>query len=155
MLDPVGGDPQRVRSAGQEYARVARQIGRSADDLRAIATEVGGGSAAVEEVAAKATRLADTIERAHGRYAAAGEALQTYADQLADAREIAYAAHASAARALLGAEQVGRGVRRLRERGRCARPIGVGSGPTGQALVVVERRSPGVGDRVRSRPSTT
>ena len=112
VLDPMGGDPERVRSAGQEYARVARQIARSAGDLRAIAAEVGDGSAAVEEVAAKATRLADTIERAHGRYAAAGEALQTYADQLADAQEIAYAAHASAVRALQGQDEALASIRR-------------------------------------------
>lgn len=112
VLDPVSGDPQRVRAAGQEYARVARQIARSAEDLRAIAGEVGSGSQAVDEVAAKATRLADTIERAHGRYAAAGEALQTYAGELADAQEIAWAAHAAAVRALQAQDEALASIRR-------------------------------------------
>lgn len=112
VLDPVAGEPGRVRAAGQEYARVARQIARSAEDLRAIATEVGGGSQAVEEVAAKAARLADTIERAHGRYAAAGEALQTYADELADAQEIADSAHAAAVRALQAQDEAFAAIRR-------------------------------------------
>lgn len=100
VLDPVSGDPERVRSAGAEYARVARQIEVAADELRAIATEMDGGSGAVEEVRAKASRLADTIERAHGRYAATGEALLTYAGALAHAQALSAAAHAAAVGAL-------------------------------------------------------
>lgn len=99
-LDPVSGDPERVLAAGEEYARVARQIERAADELRAIASEMDGSSAAVDEVDDKATRLADTIERAHGRYRAAGSALQTYADSLADAQRISLDAHTAAVTAL-------------------------------------------------------
>ncbi len=85
--DPLPGDPSAVRAAGEEYQRVAEQISAAAEELRAI----GGGflvcSEAVDEVEAKALRLADTIERAHGRYAAAGSALVGYADGLARAQD--------------------------------------------------------------------
>ncbi|UZN04779.1 hypothetical protein [Cellulomonas sp. S1-8] len=100
VMDPVAGDPERVRAAGEEYRGVARQIEAAADELRAIASEMDGGSAAVDEVDAKATRLADTIERAHGRYAATGEALLTYAGALAHAQELSLAAHTTAVTAL-------------------------------------------------------
>lgn len=100
VFDPVSGDPARVASAGVEYARVAEQIEASAAELRVIAAQVGGGSDAVDEVAAKASRLADTIERAHGRYAAAGVALQEYAGGLAYAQELSLAAYTTAVTAV-------------------------------------------------------
>jgi len=100
VMDPVAGDPGRVRAAGEEYTAVAAGIAAAAEDLRAIASEMDGGSAAVDEVEAKATRLADTIERAHGRYAVTGEALLTYAGALAHAQELSAAAHDQAVTAL-------------------------------------------------------
>lgn|GEM_PF-735586 len=100
VFDPVAGDPAAVREAGLEHAHVARQIEAAAAELRAIASEMDGGSEAVDEVDARATRLADTIERAHGRYAATGEALLTYAGALAHAQELSLAAHAGAVTAL-------------------------------------------------------
>lgn len=100
VFDPVSGDPARVAAAGAEYARVAEQIEASAAELRVIAAQVGGGSDAVDDVAAKASRLADTIERAHGRYAAAGVALQEYAGGLAYAQELSLAAYTAAVTAV-------------------------------------------------------
>ncbi|MCC2321890.1 hypothetical protein [Cellulomonas xiejunii] len=44
--------------------------------------------------------MADTIERAHGRYAAAGAALVTYADALGRAQELSSTAHGAAVAAL-------------------------------------------------------
>ncbi|MCC2315313.1 hypothetical protein [Cellulomonas xiejunii] len=100
MFDPVAGDPVAVRAAGEEYARVAARIEAAAADLRAIAAEMDGRAVAVGEVEARATRLADTIERAHGRYAAAGAALVTYADALGRAQELSSTAHGAAVAAL-------------------------------------------------------
>ncbi len=103
-LDPVAGDPDGIRGAGHEYRRVAWQIAGAADDLRQMSTELAadrdGGSAAVAEVEAKAARLADTIERAHARYVAAGDALLTYADALAAAQEASLVAYDQAVAAV-------------------------------------------------------
>ncbi|MCC2334537.1 hypothetical protein [Cellulomonas wangsupingiae] len=99
VTDPVAGDPQRVRAAGEEYAAVARQIEAAVGELRAIAA-AEGGSLAVDEVRTRAARLAATIERAHGRYAVTGEALLTYAGALAHAQEASLRAHARAVSAL-------------------------------------------------------
>jgi len=102
--DPLPGDPAAVRAAGEEYSRVADQIAAAAEELRAI----GGGflvcSDAVDEVETKALRLADTIERAHGRYAAAGAALVGYADGLAHAQDVSLQAREKAV-AGLGAQE--------------------------------------------------
>ena len=112
VVDPVAGDPGRVRAAGEEHAAVAAAIALAADDLRAIASEMDGGSAAVDEVEAKATRLADTIERAHGRYAVTGEALLTYAGALAYAQELSVAAHGRAVTALRAQDEALAGIAR-------------------------------------------
>lgn len=99
VTDPAAGDPQRVRAAGEEYTAVARQIEAVAGELRAIAAG-GGGPAAVDEVRSRAARLADTIERAHGRHAVTGAALLTYAGALAHAQEASLRAHTRAVSAL-------------------------------------------------------
>lgn len=76
-FDPVWGDPGRVRAAGEEYLRVAATIAQAADDLRAIASEMDGTSAAVDEADARATRPSacgvpgrggQGLGRAQGRY---------------------------------------------------------------------------------------
>lgn len=110
VFDPVWGDPERVRTAGEDYLQLAATIAQSADDLRTIAAEMDGSSAAVDEVDVKATRLADTIERAHGRYAAAGRALVTYSQPLARAQELSLAALDRAVAALRAQDEAMSGV---------------------------------------------
>lgn len=110
VFDPVWGDPERVRTAGEDYLQLAATIAQSADDLRTIAAEMDGSSAAVDEVDVKATRLADTIERAHGRYAAAGRALVTYSQPLARAQELSLAALDHAVAALRAQDEAMSGV---------------------------------------------
>jgi hypothetical protein len=87
--DPVSGDPGSVRAAGEEYARVATQIQTAAANLRAIAGGFDQCSEAISEVQLKASKVADSIERAQERYATTGNALVTYAETLARAQGIA------------------------------------------------------------------
>lgn len=86
--DPTSGDPVAVREAGLEYQRVAAQIEAAAQDLRGIASGFSERSVAIDEVEAKAGRLAGQIERAQGRYATTGAALVGYADGLALAQVV-------------------------------------------------------------------
>lgn len=102
--DPVPGEPTALRDAGHEYRRVAEQIARSAEELRAIAGGFDQRSVAVDEVTSKAARLADQIERAHGRYAATGTALLGYADVLSRAQELSLRAREQAQRAVAAQE---------------------------------------------------
>ena len=90
--NPVPGNPDEVRAAGQQYEKVAAQIQAASTDLRSIANDFRQCSEAIDEVQSKARRVASKIERAHQRYVAAGAALVTYASALEPAQQMAHEA---------------------------------------------------------------
>ncbi|GAA4625714.1 hypothetical protein [Cellulomonas oligotrophica] len=90
--DPVPGDPVAVRAAAEEHQRVADQIAAAVEELRGTALGSGQRATVVDALEGTATRVADGIEAAHGRYVTAALALDTYADRLAEAQATSYEA---------------------------------------------------------------
>ena len=87
--DPVPGDPDGVQRAAERYAEVASHIDSVASNLRKLTRTQEMESAAVKVVTSRATKVAEEVERARGRYEAIAQALGEYARSLRAAQDTA------------------------------------------------------------------
>jgi hypothetical protein len=98
--DPVPGDPVAVADLARHYRRTAEAIQAAAAGLRKIiAPATGLVGKSVDGFRDDATQVADSIEKAHGRYAAAGHALAGYTPVLDHAQARSLEARAAAIQA--------------------------------------------------------
>lgn len=76
--DPVPGAPGEVAELARRYRDTARAISTAASKLRSIAATDGWIGDAALEFRDQARDVADSIERAHGRYDETGQALDGF-----------------------------------------------------------------------------
>lgn len=79
--DPTPGDPAVVRRGGQSYTDVASRIRRAANTMRALEAGIDQ-SQSVKELLASRDTIVTGIDKAAGRYEAAGAALTDYSTVL-------------------------------------------------------------------------
>lgn len=80
--DPVPGDIIGIRIGSHTLKTVADAITNQAASLRKLSTTEGWDSDSGVEFHTNAGKLADAIEKAHGRYQGVSDALSAYADDL-------------------------------------------------------------------------
>ncbi len=99
-LDPIAGDPASVGAAARNFSSIAREVQRSAEELRALA---GANSqwrgAAADEARMRAATLPPKLDKVTASYETAGGVLSLYAGALAEAQHRFAAAAATASRA--------------------------------------------------------
>ncbi|ARJ05676.1 hypothetical protein GCM10010988_07930 [Cnuibacter physcomitrellae] len=85
-LSPLPGDPDRILGDGTRYREAAEAIARAAQQLRALSGD-GFRSQAVDAIVETAAEAAESVTKAHTRYAEAAEALIEYAGPMRDAHD--------------------------------------------------------------------
>ncbi|MFD5629504.1 hypothetical protein [Streptomyces sp. NPDC127072] len=80
--DPVPGDVEEVKALSRRFTATAKTISDTAAALRRVGDQNSWDSKAGREFADKASEMAKTVSKAHGRYDEAGAALKEYCTEL-------------------------------------------------------------------------
>jgi hypothetical protein len=92
--DPVPGDPDRVKTAQERYAKIAKTIHDTADNLRKVTGTDGLKGQYADAIRDQATDVVNDLTKASGRYDAVATAVGVYLPALQHARdETAVAVH--------------------------------------------------------------
>jgi hypothetical protein len=85
--DPVPGDPDRVKTAQERYAKIAETIHDTADKLRKVTGTDGLKGEYADAIRDKATDVVNDLTKASGRYDAVAKAVGEYQPALQHARD--------------------------------------------------------------------